>query len=129
MTRKKNKQRFYIWDYLWWVGERLHRYHNRISGSNALFMYANFLLFVPIIYLLALVKINRTIFNGILIVYVAFILVYAIWGEKLYGQDRRKAVMKHYADRDFNPARGYLLFFMPVVLFMAMLITIVSLME
>lgn len=129
MKRDENKQQFYIWDYLWWMGERMHEYHNRITGQVMLWMYANFLLLVPVIFLLALVKINHTLFHCILVVYLALMLLYAIWGEKLYGANWRNAVMKHYADRNFNPARGYLFFFMPVVFFIAMLITIVSLMD
>ncbi len=39
MKRQENKQRFYLWDYLWWVGERLHEYHLRITGESMLFMY------------------------------------------------------------------------------------------
>ena len=50
MKRQENKQRFYLWDYLWWVGERLHEYHLRITGESMLFMYFNFLLFVPVAY-------------------------------------------------------------------------------
>ena len=46
MKRQENKQRFYLWDYLWWVGERLHEYHLRITGESMLFMYFNFLLYV-----------------------------------------------------------------------------------
>ena len=53
MKRQENKQRFYLWDYLWWVGERLHEYHLRITGESMLFMYFNFLLFVPVMSLLA----------------------------------------------------------------------------
>ena len=48
MKRQENKQRFYLWDYLWWVGERLHEYHLRITGESMLFMYFNFLLYVPV---------------------------------------------------------------------------------
>ncbi len=39
MKRQENKQRFYLWDYLWWVGERLREYHLRITGEDMLFMY------------------------------------------------------------------------------------------
>ena len=62
-------------------------------------------------------------------VYLVLALVYVIWGEKLYRVRRRKAVMSHYADRRFKPATGFLLFFLPVMFFVAMIITIVSLMK
>lgn len=70
MKRQEMKYRFYLWDYLWWAGERLHDYPN--------------------------------------------------W---------RKAVMKHYATRTFSPAKGYFLFFMPVMFFIGVVITICSLIE
>ena len=57
MKRQENKQRFYLWDYLWWVGERLHEYHLRITGESMLFMYFNFLLYVPVMSLLAFARV------------------------------------------------------------------------
>lgn len=30
MKRQENKQRFYLWDYLWWMGEKLEQ-----AGSMA----------------------------------------------------------------------------------------------
>lgn len=70
MKRNETKYRFYLWDCLWWAGERLHDYPNR-----------------------------------------------------------RKAVMKHYATRTFSPGKGYFLFFMPVMFFIGVVITICSLIE
>ena len=129
MKRQENKQRFYLWDYLWWVGERLHEYHLRITGESMLFMYFNFLLYVPVMSLLAFARVYHTFQQCMWGVYLVRALVYVIWGEKLYGVRRRKAVMSHYADRRFKPATGFLLFFLPVMFFVAMIITIVSLMK
>ncbi len=129
MKRQENKQRFYLWDYLWWVGERLHEYHLRITGESMLFMYFNFLLYVPVMSLLAFARVYHTFQQCMWGVYLVLALVYVIWGEKLYGVRRRKAVMSHYADRRFKPATGFLLFFLPVMFFVAMIITIVSLMK
>lgn len=63
MKRQENKQRFYLWDYLWWVGERLHEYHLRITGESMLFMYFNFLLFVPVY---GLLKPERILLDSLL---------------------------------------------------------------
>lgn len=115
MKRQENKQRFYLWDYLWWVGERLHEYHLRITGESMLFMYFNFLLFVPVMSLLAFARVYHTFQQCMWGIYLVLALVYVIWGEKLYGVRRRKAVMSHYADRRFKPATDFLLFFLPVM--------------
>ncbi|MDV7053348.1 MULTISPECIES: hypothetical protein [Bacteroidales] len=129
MKRQENKQRFYLWDYLWWVGERLHEYHLRITGEDMLFMYISFLLFVPVMSLLAFARVYHTFQQCMWGVYLVLVLVHVIWGKKLYGIRRRKAVMSHYADRRFKPATGFLLFFLPAMFFVAMIITIVSLMK
>ena len=75
-----------------------------------LFMYINFLLFVPVMSLLAFASVYHTFQQCMWGVYLVLVLVYVIWGEKLYGVRRRKAVMSHYADRRFKPATGFLLF-------------------
>lgn len=79
--------------------------------------------------LLAFARVYHTFQQCMWGVYLVLVLVYVIWGEKLYGVRRRKAVMSHYADRRFKPATGFLLFFLPVMFFVAMIITIVSLMK
>jgi len=86
-----------------------------------LFMYFNFLLYVPVMSLLAFARVYHTFQQCMWGVYLVLALVYVIWGEKLYGVRRRKAVMSHYADRRFKPATGFLLFFLPVMFFVAML--------
>ena len=34
MKRQENKQRFYLWDYLWWMGEKLDKQDEQ-AGSMA----------------------------------------------------------------------------------------------
>lgn len=43
MKRQEHKQRFYLWDYLWWQRERLQqsRPHGRVNGSFLLYGYIN----------------------------------------------------------------------------------------
>lgn len=38
MKRQENKQRFYLWDYLWWMGEKLEqaRRTGRVDGEMML---------------------------------------------------------------------------------------------
>lgn len=74
-----------------------------------------FLLYVPVMSLLAFARVYHTFQQCMWGVYLVLALVYVIWGEKLYGVRRRKAVMSHYADRRFKPATGFLLFFLPVM--------------
>lgn len=132
MKRQKNKHRFYLWDYLWWTGERLQDYHSRITGDDMLQMHFMFFVYFPILMLCAFAKpafVNRSFFIYLLAFYFVLLLVWWIWNKQIYRASRRKAVMKHYADVNFNPGKGFLLFFMPLIFFIGVVITICSLME
>lgn len=50
MKRQENKQRFYLWDYLWWMGEKLEqaRRTGRVDGEMMLSIYIFALLIFPI---------------------------------------------------------------------------------
>lgn len=111
--RTEDKYRFYFWDYLWWTGERLHEYNYRCTGVDMLLMYVTFFICIPVLFLRFSVDGSLSIF--VMASYIILVIVSLIWPEKIYGRRRSKAVMKHYADRYFNPARGYLLFFLPVI--------------
>ena len=52
MKRQENKQRFYLWDYLWWMGEKLEqaRRTGRVDGEMMLSIYIFALLIFPIAY-------------------------------------------------------------------------------
>ncbi|MDE6489506.1 MAG: hypothetical protein K2L46_09505, partial [Paramuribaculum sp.] len=50
------------------------------------------------------------------------------WINTINSAGRREAVMKHYADVNFNPTKGFFLFFMPVIFFLAANTTICLLM-
>ena len=111
MKRQEKTYRFYLWDDHWWAGERLHDYHARITGEDMVQMYLTFFLFFPLVTLCAYA--NRTLCIYLLVLFIVQILAGMIWGEKIYSTNRRKAVMKHYADRTFSPGKGYFLFLLP----------------
>ncbi|MCS2714293.1 hypothetical protein NXW16_12480 [Bacteroides thetaiotaomicron] len=49
MKRQENKQRFYLWDYLWWMGEKWKqaRRTGRVDGEMMLSIYIFALLIFP----------------------------------------------------------------------------------
>lgn len=49
MKRQENKQRFYLWDYLWWIGEKWKqaRRTGRVDGEMMLSIYIFALLIFP----------------------------------------------------------------------------------
>ena len=126
MKRQEKTYQFYLWDYLWWAGERLHDHHSRIAGIDIVQMYLTFFVFFPLVTLCA--STDRTLCIYLLALLIVQILAESIWGEKIYSSNRRKAVMKHYADRAFSPGKGYFLFLLPFLFFLIVYITLVILM-
>lgn len=125
MKRQKKTYRFYLWDYLWWTGERLHDYHARITGEDMVQMYLTFFVYFPLVMLCAA---HREYCIYLLVLFIVQILAGVMWGEKIYGTNRRKAVMKHYADRTFSPGKGYFLFLLPFLFFLIVDIILILLM-
>lgn len=123
MKRQETKYRFYLLDYLWWVGERLHDYHPRITGYDMVQMYLMFFVYFPLMMLCG--SIHREYCIYLLGLFIIQALTWLIWGEKIYSSNRRKAVMKHYATRTFSPGKGYLLFLLPVMCFLITAITLI----
>lgn len=122
MKRQQTNYRFYLWDYLWWAGERLHDYNGRIYGYDMVQMYLIFFVYFPLMMLCG--SIHREYCIYLLGLFIVQAFTGMIWGKKIYSPNRRKAVMKHYATRTFSPGKGYLLFFLPV---MCSLITAITL--
>lgn len=123
MKRQERNYRFYLWDYLWWAGERLHDYNGRIIGYDMVQMYLIFFVYFPLMMLCDSIHREYCIYLlGLLIVQ---ILTWLIWGKKIYSSNRRKAVMKHYATRTFSPGKGYFLFLMPAMFFFVTAITLI----
>lgn len=122
MKRRKTKYRFFLWDYLWWAGERLHDYNQRITGYDMVQMYLTFVVYLPLVMLCGSIRREYCIYLlGLLIIQV---LAGTIWGKKIYSSNRRKAVMKHYATRAFSQRKGYFLFLMPFMFFLVTAITL-----
>ena len=52
MGKGKNKYRFYLWDYLWWLGEKWkQRRSERVDGSFLLYCYIMALIIMPLMFL------------------------------------------------------------------------------
>lgn len=116
--RKTNNQRFYLWDYLWWHGEQWQRSRpvSRVDGSTVLFGYILALLLVPLMFLFYRLFHASAIIQ--IVVWCPVVLAGHSWVERIYSR-RRKAVLKHYAKRNFNPISGIILFLLPIAMIMA----------
>lgn len=122
MKPQERKQRFYLWDYLWWYGEmiRIHllRPQTRMGGCMVLYGYIMALIIVPLLILsLRLFSADTKIAQ--LIIYCIVVVVGFCWIEWIYHR-RRKSVMKHYSKRSFYPIIGILLFLIPFALIFTM---------
>ena len=129
MKRQENKQRFYLWDYLWWMGEKLEqaRRTDRVAGETMLPKYIIALLIIPMrsIYIFALVifpgmTVTIRLFPGVsaLLPCVVFsIVTFAVMSlvSRIYKW-RGKAVMSHYAKCRFNELLAVLLFFLAIAI-------------
>lgn len=122
MKPRKHKQRFYLWDYLWWQGEmiRLHllRPQTRMDGCMVLFGYIVALIIVPLM-LLSLRLFSADTIPAQVIVCCLVLLVGFSRVERIYYR-RGKAVMKHYSKRSFYPIVGILLFLIPFAIMFTM---------
>jgi len=114
---KTDKRRFNIFDYLWWQGEMLGRRYKRpgrhADGHYMLGLYILALLIVPLIFLC--VKLLNT--HPLILTAVSVAIVFAgdIRLVRIYRK-RGRAVMNHYANRNFYPIAGCLLFLLPLAI-------------
>lgn len=122
MKPQERKQRFYLWDYLWWQGEmiRIHllRPQTRMDGCLIVFGYITALIIEPLM-LLSLRLFSADTKIAQLIIYCIVVVVGFWWVEWIYHR-RRKAVMKHYSKRSFYPIIGILLFLIPFAVIFTM---------
>lgn len=109
MKRQEHKQRFYLWDYLWWQGEQWKRLRpkSRTDGSTVVFLFIMALIIVPLIFLFYRLFPGAAIIQ--VIVWCLVILAGHSWINRIYRR-RGKAVLKHYAKRSFHEAFAVLLF-------------------
>lgn len=116
--RKTNNQRFYLWDYLWWYGERWGqvRRTSRMDGSFLLYCYIVSLIILP------LTVLTFRLFSDIAMILPFVWIVIALaghsWVQRIYRR-RGKAVLKHYAKRNYHPIVGIILFLLPIAMIMA----------
>lgn len=110
MKQQEHKQRFYLWDYLWWYGERWGqvRRTSRMDGSFLLYCYIVSLNILPLMVL------TFWLFSDIAMilpfVWIVIALAGQSWVQRIYLYRRRgKAVLKHYAKRSFHEAIAVLL--------------------
>ena len=116
MKHQENKQRFYLWDYLWWMGEKLEqaRRTGRVDGEMMLSIYIFALLIFP------MMTVTIRLFPGVsaLLPCVVFsIVTFAVMSlvSRIYKW-RGKAVMSHYAKCRFNELLAVLLFFLAIAI-------------
>lgn len=109
MKRQEHKQRFYLWDYLWWHGERWEqvRRTSRMDGSFLLYGYIVSLIVLPLIFLSF--RLLSDIAMILPFVWIVIALAGHSWVQRIYRR-RGKAVLKHYAKRSFHEAIAVLLF-------------------
>lgn len=118
MKRQKTECRFYLWDYLWWHGERWQQLRpaSRADGSMAVFLFIMALIIVPLIFLFYSLFPEAAIIH--VIAWCLVILAGHSWINRIYRR-RGKAVLKHYAKRSFHPIAGIMLFIIPIAMIMA----------
>lgn len=117
MGNGKNKYRFYLWDYLWWLGEKWQQLRpvSRVNGSMVVFGYILALIIVPLIFLFYSLSHAPAIIQ--IIVWCPVTLAGHSLVERIYRR-RGKAVLKHYAKRSFHPIVGIILFLLPIAMIM-----------
>jgi len=108
MKRQEHKQRFYLWDYLWWYGERWKqvRRTSRMDGSFLLYGYIVSLIVLPLIFLSF--RLLSDIAMILPFVWIVITLAGHSWVQRIYRR-RGKTVLKHYAKRSFHEAIAVLL--------------------
>lgn len=113
------KHRVYFFDYLWWLGEKEHERRNgmgKMDGSMMFMFYYYILILVPLLLLLKDYLSDRFLFLifGLLVL---LFLLWEFWLHKfVYTKERRKAVMKHFSLKRYNPLQTYFFFLLPFLI-------------
>lgn len=108
MKKMEERQRFYIWDFIWWQGERWQqeRPASRVNGSTMLFGYIIATAIMPLILLSVRLFPNTKI--ALLILWSVAVIAGHSLIARIY-RIRAKAVLKHYSKRRFYPIVGIML--------------------
>ena len=119
---KRKKYRFYIWDYIWWLGEKEHeKYpHRRMDGANMCMSYILGFVLAPMIFLSPYIFPNSK--TPYIVILISFLLIYLLLGgwlyKRAYPQERRKAIMSRFANCKFSSTRAYAVMLFPLFLIM-----------
>lgn len=121
MKRQENKQRFYLWDYLWWMGEKWKqaRRTGRVDGEMMLSIYIFALLIFPVMIVTIRLLPDVLLWLSCVVFIVITFAVMSLVG-RVYRR-RGKAVMSHYAKRGFNEVLAVLLWFLAIAIICCMM--------
>ena len=121
MKRQENKQRLYLWDYLWWMGEKLEqaRRTGRVDGEMMLSIYIFALLIFPVMIVTIRLLPDVLLWLSCVVFIVITFAVMSLVG-RVYRR-RGKAVMSHYAKRGFNEVLAVLLWFLAIAIICCMM--------
>lgn len=116
MKRQKNRQRFYLWDYLWWHGERWQqvRQSSKIDGELMLSLYIFALIIFPM--MIVTVRLFPAASSPLMLAVCLPVMLAAMsLAGRIYRQ-RGKAVMRHYAWHGYHEVISVLLFFLSITI-------------
>lgn len=117
MKKQEDIQRFYFFDYLFWIGEMLKQRYGRkirrIDGNFVLGFYLTALILLPLILGFVYLFPDNTV--AVIIVSCVIILAATTGVEILYSK-RKKEVLKHYSRHRFNPLVGWIIALLPFVI-------------
>ena len=119
MGNNERKYRFYIWDYLWWLGEKELEHKNgmgKMDGPMMFMFYYYILILVPLLLLLKDYLSDRFLF----LILGLLVLLFLLWmfglHKFVYTKERRKAVMEHFSSNRYNPFLTYFFFLLPFLI-------------
>lgn len=119
MKRQNSVTRFYLWDYIWWLGERLSqdKRDTRIDGALLLTVYLfDFPINPLIITTTPLIPKETGPQLLFLALWVALTLGAMALISRYYRSRRGKAVMRHYAGHRFAQIHALLIFVLAIAL-------------
>ena len=124
--KKRKKYRFYIWDYIWWLGDK-HQEKNPGSKLDGPWMFCYYALVFPSMVWILLWKLNSPFLFIAELIYglcIPLFILWDLWLHKIiYNKERRKAVMKHYASRNHSSTKAFIVLFLPIILLFIVVFT------
>lgn len=125
MKKHEDIRRFYFFDYLFRVGEKLNqRFKNKVrrkDGNFVLGFYLTAFILLPLTLSMVYLFPDNTV---VLIIVSCVIILTATTVVDILYSKRKKAVMKHYSRRRFNPLIGWLIALLPLAIVCAIMFNI-----